>query len=381
VNNHRLQIYSNQAGGTTLIMAGVLLFSTTLITLYGAQISVLEQRVTNNFYRAKQAAMGSDAGLNKVITAIDKADILSDSGTLETLILSDVGTYNISYQTVVTGNPNKLLVTVAGHSLDESATSHVSQQFEFSPFIRNTLPAVTLISMGNISLTNNINIDNKDTENDTVIWTGGTLNKSSSVNVPRSPSQTTSSNKKNRIVTSSRKLSLNTDGTTKNDDAYFETFFSNTKENIKKVSTVINCTTTECTNNNLDGLTGLIWVEGDLAMSHDEETGKYEKDAAGTITEIDPIILIVTGNFKMSHKNATINGLVYIMGNWRHNNGNAKGKIKGSVIVEGDTVLHGTTTTDEFLELKYNQTIVDYLITNSGVYLPVPGSWRNFENS
>jgi len=219
---------------------------------------------------------------------------------------------------------------VTGHSLDESATTQVSQQFEFSPFIRNTLPAVTLISMGNISLTNNINIDNKDTENDTVIWTGGTLNKSSSVNVPRSPSQTTSSNKKNRIVTSSRKLSLNTDGTTKNDDAYFETFFSNTKENIKKVSTVINCTTTECTNNNLDGLTGLIWVEGDLAMSHDKETGKYEKNAAGIITEIDPIILIVTGNFKMSHKNSTINGLVYIMGNWRHNNGNAKGKLKAA---------------------------------------------------
>lgn len=380
MNNHRLKIYSHQAGGATLLMAGVLLFSTTLITLYGAQVGVLEQRITNNFYRAKQAAMASDAGLNKVITAISKANITSDSGTLDTLTLSDVGTYDISYQTIIAGNPNKLLVTTTGHSLDESASTKISQQFEFSPFIRNTLPPVTLISMDNVTLTNNINIDNKDTESDTVIWAGGTLDKSSSVNAPKSPSQTNSSNKKKRIVTESSKLSLNADGTAKSNNAYFETFFSNTKENIKKVSTTIDCTTSACTNDDLTGLTGLIWVNGDLDMSYGEETGKYKKNAADIVTEIDPVILVVTGDFKISHKDASINGLVYVMGDWRHNNGNAKGKIKGSVIVEGDTVLQGTTDADEFLDLKYNQTIIDHLMANSGIYLPVPGSWRNFES-
>ncbi len=377
MNNYRLKIYSNQAGASTLLMAGVLLFSTTLITLYGAQVSILEQRVTNNFYRAKQATMGSDAGLNKAITAIDKSQITTDSGTLDILTLSGVGAYTISYQTIVPDDPNKLQVTVTGQSLDDSATTKISQQFEFSPFIRKSFPAVTLTSLDNVLLTDNINIDNKDKDNDTVLWAGGTLTKSgNNVNVPRSPSQITDpNNRKERIVTSSEKLSLNADGSEKNDDAFFETFFSNTKENIRKVSTVINCNTSECTNNDIEGLSGLIWISGDLTMAYDKETGIYNKNAG----IIDPIILVIDGDFKMSHKNANINGLVYIMGDWLNNN--AKGKIKGSVIVEGNTVLTGTAGSNEFLELKYNQTIIDYLINNSGVYLPVPGSWRNFENS
>lgn len=381
MDNHPLSIHTNQTGGSTLIMAGVLLFSTTLITLYGAQVGVLEQRVTNNFYRAKQAAMASDAGLNKTIVAIKRSNVTTDSGILDNMALSEVGTYDIAYQTLTSGNPDKLLVSVTGHSLDDSSTSKVSQKFEFSPFLRSTVPAVTLTSFANITLTNNINIDNKNGANDTLIWTGGTLSKSDDVHCPRSPSQTSTTIQKERIVTLSTELTLNADGSTKNGNAYFETFFTNTKENIKKVSTVVDCTTSGCTNSDIEGLTGLVWVEGDVEMSYAKNTGIYTQDAAGTVTAIAPVVLIVTGDFKMSNINAQVNGLVYLMGDWLNNNGNAKGKIKGSVIVEGQTILTGTTTTAEFLELKYNQTIIDYLKANSGVYLPVPGSWRNFENS
>jgi len=385
--NFKLQKYFKQAGGATLLVAGVLLFSTTLVTLYGAQVGVLEQRISGNYYRAKQAELSASSGLTTAIINLDRATVENaETGTLPTGTLNQVGSYDTTYRTITTGDPDKLEVIVTGKSIDNSAEYKALQQYAFSPFLRKTLATSTLISKGDVTVTDNVSLDNKSLVDDTVLITGGVFDKLTLTvgkHCPRTSRQNlnlTLTNK--RIRTRDPKVSKKSDGITNLDaDAYFELFFANTKENIRKFSQVVDCSL-GCTGTNIENLSGLVWVDGNINLSAGRTVGKYVKDYTTTIpttTTINPIILIVNGDFKMSHHSSLVHGLVYVMGSWNNSVTKAKGKVRGSVIVEGVTNLAGSTGTAQDFELKYHSEIMEHLKTKVGAYLPVAGTWRDFE--
>ncbi len=59
-----LAMRARQGGSATLVVALILLIVTSMITLYGARNSLMEQRISSNDYRAARLAEASDAGLD-----------------------------------------------------------------------------------------------------------------------------------------------------------------------------------------------------------------------------------------------------------------------------------------------------------------------------
>jgi len=386
--NFKLQQFYKQTGGSTLLIAGILLFSTTLVTLYGAQVGVLEQRISGNYYQAKQAELSTSSGLTAAIINLDKPTIIgADTGTLPTGTLNQVGSYDISYRTITAGNPNELEVIVTGKSADNSAQYKALQQYTFSPFLRETLATSTLISKGDVTIADNVSLDNKSLVDDTVLISGGIFNKMTLAvgrHCPKTSRQNlnlglTNKRMRTRDPKVSKKASNPTIDLT--NDAYFELFFANTKQNIRKFSQVIDCSL-GCTDTNIETLSGLVWIDGNLNLNAGKSVGKYTKDyttSPPTTTTMNPIMLIVNGDFKMSHNSSLVHGLVYVMGSWTNNVSKAKGKVRGSVIVEGVTNLAGSTGTAPDFELKYHEEIMNHLKTQVGSYLPVAGTWRDFD--
>ena len=104
----------------------------------------------------------------------------------------------------------------------------------------------------------------------------------------------------------------------------------------------------------------VIWIDGDL----DIDTGGDIGSAA------EPLVLVVTGNLTFSTP-ANVFGLVYSRAaDWVSS---GAGVIRGAAVAE--TRLSGSATTD----IVYDTAILNHLRLQSGSFILVPGSWRDFE--
>jgi hypothetical protein len=104
----------------------------------------------------------------------------------------------------------------------------------------------------------------------------------------------------------------------------------------------------------------VLWLDGDATLS-----GAYGSDAA-------PLQIVVTGDVTVDAAGATLAGVVYSAGsNWTLD---GPLTLRGVLIAEGDLQLGGTASTVVALE----PAVVNTLRTQSGSFVRVPGSWRDF---
>jgi hypothetical protein len=104
----------------------------------------------------------------------------------------------------------------------------------------------------------------------------------------------------------------------------------------------------------------VLWLDGDATLS-----GAYGSDAV-------PLQIVVTGDVTVDAAGATLAGVVYSAGsNWTLD---GPLTLRGALIAEGDLQLGGTASTVVALE----QAVVNTLRTQSGSFVRVPGSWRDF---
>lgn len=108
-----------------------------------------------------------------------------------------------------------------------------------------------------------------------------------------------------------------------------------------------------------------IWLSGGLNV---DSTGDV-----GSATQ--PVLLVVNGNVTFSVSTATIYGLVYVRApagssEWTTNGG---GQITGATVVDQSVRGNGTTT------FVYDPGVMSLLRWNTGSFVPVPGSWKDFE--
>lgn len=374
----------NQQGAATIIMATVLLFTLSLISIYAARVGVLEHRITNNYYRAKQAYEGTQAGIDAALRAITKLNVVTDgagvvqtqpvfnvaadpacptipAGTTFTVCLTrnnggaiePVATYSATYGPLTPGSvdTNFLLLTVNAASGDGASQQTFQQVVQFQPLMA-TPPPASLVVKGNVTTNNQLALVNQTAGNaDVAIWSGGAVTGSPNVTV----------NSGTGVYQSNADLAGLTD------NQFFENFFGLTKQSVQSMSQQIDCSAS-CNGNtnaikNLDGVGGtILWVNGDLDLNKSISIG----------TEAQPVTLIVEGNFKMTHAQAKVFGTVYVANNNWDNTG-GKGTINGSVMVEKNFISTGNLTID------YSSTAtLANLATSVGTYNGVAGSWRDF---
>jgi len=353
-----------QKGAAAIIFASVLLFGIGVTTIYSARVGVIEQKVTSNQIRAKQARQAANSGVSTAMLRIKKSQVLTHpEATLPAETIQGVGEYITSYETVG-GDPNRLLVTINANSVDGSGLRDVQQNYKFMPYLRSVPPA-TMVASGDVTLSDDTVIfDNKSTKTDATIWCGKSLKKRgvNGLGVRATTAKTTSN------VTGGGTTARTKANSTRlpTGDALFESFFASTKADVKKIAKVVTCNPKKgCNAKDVDGLSGLVWVDGDLKINGNTKKGVGQFDA----TNKSPVILIVNGQFKVNHPNALVNGMVYVIGDW-NNAGGKGGKVKGSVVVEGNMTASGS------LIMKYNDTILSSVQDTVGLYIPIPGTWK-----
>jgi len=351
---------SHQNGMITLLMAVVLLFAISSLTMFGVHVSVMEQRVSANVFRSHQAFEAAQAGIDASMALLDRQEIrqLGEANggvvvsTYPTETLTDsfenpVGTYTVSYETIEADNYDHLKVSVIGTSSDNTSIKTLEQEVDFVPYISYPPPA-TVVAHTSVYVKDAL-LDNQSKDPytndwwDAVIWSGGN-SQIINTTIPATTSEL------ERIYEHSNKLKP------LSDDGFFENFFIETRGNVKLRSIEVSCSPTACNTANLPQNEGLVWVTGTLTI--DNNYGSQE----------NPVILIVEGTLKIT-SGATLQGLIYVDGNW--DNGNNPGSINGAIIVNGSVKTSGG------MNLIYDQITISNIQKNLGFPVRIAGTWRD----
>lgn len=108
-------------------------------------------------------------------------------------------------------------------------------------------------------------------------------------------------------------------------------------------------------------------------------SGSLDVDSAGDIgSATDPVLVVVNGNLTFSNPSVTLYGMVYVRtdatstppNQWATSGG---GQVVGAAVTDGDIVGTGSTT------FVFDAGVMSLLRWNTGSFVRVPGSWRDFE--
>jgi PilX N-terminal len=105
----------------------------------------------------------------------------------------------------------------------------------------------------------------------------------------------------------------------------------------------------------------VLWLQGD-----------FDVDSAGNIgTVAEPVVIVVTGGVAFGAVGGVINGLLYTQtANWSTS---GVARVKGAVVAERN--MSGNTTST----FQYDATVLNLLRTQSGSFVLIPGSWKDFQ--
>lgn len=369
-----------QRGAATLVTAIALLILVTMAVMFSANVGIMETKTTANEYRALQAQLSAQAGIdfalanlstfdlqepaNSSITNFSEIDANSVQITTTPVNFDatiSTGTYEV---TIDKTDLSTLEITSTGYSGDGSANSVLKQKLEFAPALP---PDIENFMQAPVIASDNVEIKLSNINQGTlpaIVLAGGEVT-GSGVN--------TYSATDNRPQIGQKIFSFE-DTTTNNPHGKM---FAVDKSNLKQMSRKKDCSTgcnSTVTTSVLSGDIGKAKVHylegGDVTIS-DTTLGHPDY----------PVIIYVDltnggsltlGN-STSTNNTTINGILFVdegAGNsW--NNNNYQATINGYVVVNGKIV------NGEGLHVNYNSTVHNNLKDKVGVYTRLPGSWSD----
>jgi hypothetical protein len=377
---------NHQRGFATLLTSLIILVGITLITLFTARTTLMEQRMSANHYRSSQAFYAAQAALEIGIGYINQ------NGTDDLLdkVFPPSGDplkqeYPFKTGATLTLSPGDCYQLIAtGKSDDQIGSRTISQCVTTLDISRGGGPEQPLISRTSVSLTGNASVINR--YGNTTIWSGDpvTLGNSNSIKTyvrdagtPLSASTTvlesTDSTEATQIISSSN-LGIGFDiiesdpalsGLTAGE--FFDNTFVLSRDQIK---TLAQNAGQLFTDPDIDGSTGLIWFEGDKILSGNKIIG----------TSTQPAIVIFNGNAQITG-NPIIHGLVYVCGQL-----NITGTVSvvGAAVIEGDPTVVPTGGDPVTGNGTINQVFAPSLLQNDdkpplpGLTVAVAGTWKDW---
>ncbi|MFP4155093.1 MAG: PilX N-terminal domain-containing pilus assembly protein [Halothiobacillaceae bacterium] len=404
-----------ERGQVTLLVALVLLVAITIVVLFTARSAIVEQRVSANETRAKQAMAAAEAGLDRahVYMREDGLD-QDDDGTLDVLATQTLGNGATNRVLFCDGSDPEFNPASGGHCArnatgtmtcnaasprarhativacgwsDDSAARHqVTQVVRSSPSMANP-PSNPLTARGTVNVAGNMTVVNY--YNNLTIWTGQTLDYNNAtaktfIRDPNLPAPETPdlddpdalagypavpedinfancSNTGDYYICGTHKDArgpdvIESDTTLRNlsNEQLFESYFGLPPDDYRDQVVTSEVTHQELTDgDSRDG--EIIWLD---------EGGSINRELG---TRLDPVILIVDGDVEFGG-NAVIHGIVYVRGDL---GGSGTPRIYGSIIVEGEADGTGNVT------VLYDPVAAGGA-ASIGELSGVPGSWRDW---
>ncbi len=194
----KIQFKSKQRGVTTLVVALILLFAITLITLYTGRSAVMEQNISAAEYRDEQAFTAATAAMDYAAYYVSNEGAVSDltqaapwSNAGDNMTLSRAvrmffcDTADANYDaaplncTTPAASVDSAGIVAVGYSDDNSSIRILQNTIMQLPLVPGDGPGASVASRGGVNATGNINVINRYTNN--TIWTSKTVDASGSM--------------------------------------------------------------------------------------------------------------------------------------------------------------------------------------------------------
>jgi len=358
---------SHEHGAATLTITLVLLFSLSLITLYGARVSLIEQKISANEYHTKQAFEAAQAGLevgaaslnnrnirNLIIVDHDNNGIIDFQQNSKTFgALANNAGYVIAYNNTQWPNNFRLIeLNSTGWSDDHSASATLTQTLQLVPLL-STPPDSGITSQADIAMEGNIELINTTTDSNA--RAGGSITLHGGVQT------ITSTPGVGGIAENDQELR-----DLQGNDEFFAHHFGTTKTDTEIQSIRMTCDASSCTDRNdqpvnLDEYPGEnIWVSGNTTI------------ATSIGSEEQPVILIVDGDLILDG-NIEIWGLIYVTQNGHTVHTSRNVHLHGALIMETANIESVGN-----LVIEFDQSMLAPPKGGNGLYAKVAGTWRDF---
>lgn len=381
-----------QRGVTTLVISMIILLLSTFVVFNVSKAIMLEQKISNNDNRAKQAFEAAEAGMNVAMHYLDNNSDVDANGVVDPFVfapdVNGLGTTNTATigtasVTVTTGGtPAAPTIMAVGLSDDGSATRTIRQAMTTNDPLPGR-PANPLTTRGSVTISGSATVVNN--EGFSTIWSGEDVqlgsSSGSSTHVPdlsdpgypacmdiplTCKTVSTSLNQGVGVDVIENDSSLG-DLT---DDEFFMNFFGMSPATYR--ATMATTITTNPSEADL-ATSEVIWIDGDVTLSGitvgctKSVTGNKKTCAdVGGITK--PSILIIDGNATFSGTPYFF-GIVYVRGDALMSSNTT---VYGSAIIEGKA-----TSTSGSLDIFYSSTVVDDTAL-AGASSASAGTWRDF---
>ncbi len=408
----------NQAGAATLFTSVVILFLTTVLVIAVSRTTIMEQRISANEIRARQAFEAAEAGLNAALhymSGLGGTDQNNDNVADTFAVVSLTGTasaYSVAYcdpTNPPTGdgicpqtpgpvvcdalnnetNPpiapstlglsessylNTPLIVACGWSDDRIGRAMVRQNVGTAPGMAK-VPSNPLTAKGAMNVQGSATVTNY--YNNLTIWTGGSLSNigNSGKTFVRNPnvsppdSNTVPPGPPSSCTTSTNYVCLTDKNTTGPDiiaddptlsnltsDQMFQNFFGTDFNTYRTSYAAQDITAAQASS--LDGVQGQsIVINGNTTLPN------------GTIGSRErPVVLVINGNWEGG--NPTVHGIVYVRGNVN---------VAGNPAVYGAAAVEGTVSGTGSLDVIYDPLASSNAAEKTGRPGLIPGSWRDWK--
>ena len=394
----------NQKGAATLVMSLVLLTLITMVSVYTSRTILLEQKISANDFRERQAFEAAESGLATAISYVSStggADKDQD-GTVDPVFDTDadgIGDSNIrtfpdfsSVTVTITGASPVFLLQSIGVSDDLTATRTVRSIGATLDVLPNS-PDNPMTTRGNVVAIGSATVYNP--EGHSTIWSGGDVdlgaNNSTATNIanPSDPgypscmdtSMTCSTTRSsNKVAVGLDVLEYDTMLSNLTSEQMFQNFFGASMANYRESRVTLevmgananNLATNSASPGVHLGVGEVIWVEGNASLINTTTVGcGVSVNGAATCpnANLDPSVLIINGDLT-TQGTPKFYGIVYIVGNMTLS-GNTT--ITGAAVIGGNT----TNTTGGSVDVWYSSDLLN-MTRDNGPLGGSPGSWHDW---
>lgn len=391
-----MNIRNKQKGVATLVVSLAILMLSTLVTFNVARAIVMEQRITNNDARSRQAFEAAEAGILAAMDYLQNNPDMNNDGVIDPVFNPDVNglgqsnTANIGSGSVVVttqdlsgGDMTSIRITSQGFSDDRTATRTITQILRTIDPLPNR-PDNPVITRGAMILGGSADVLNP--EGQSTIWSGSAIdlgsNNATTTRVPDVTSPTYPAcmdvpmscplmDASNRQVAGVDIIANDASLASLSQDEFFMNFFGATPNTYRNSMATIDSSPANASNDANLATNEVIWVEGNASLSNVTVGCTVSVAGANSVcpnANIQPSILVINGDLNLTG-NSQFYGIVYVTGNVSMT---GTPRVFGSLVVGGDASQGGGN-----IRVTYNSNILA-ATGRSGGTAGSAGTWKDF---